>query len=304
MKYLCTLSDKNFLAKGIALQLSLIEHSSEPFRMYYLAMDQEAFDTLSELEIKLSPNGHALVPVSLAELEKNQEELRTARNNRPYNEYCWTLASYFSDYLLNHENIDHITYIDSDIYFYADIDIFYKELGEKSVGLVTHRHISRGHRDGAYNVGVVYFKKDKPGTDCLFWWKDAVLNKKYPEYFGCGDQKYLEGFEPLIGAQNICIADETYAHGAPWHYRLFGWDDYIEKGTIVWGGRVQPFVFNHFSRMTYDIATDFIKPTTDQYAVHTLNNQVFTIPAVNKLYMDYYLKLKSIHQTYLNGTKK
>jgi len=300
MKYFCTLSDKNFLAKGLALYKSLAETSKEPFRLYYLALDQESFKILSGLEISLSnlgTGGHSLIPVSLQALE--EEELRTARSNRPYNEYCWTLASYFTHHLLSHENIEHIAYIDSDIYFYDDIDLVYKEFGARSVGLITHRHNALGHSDGAYNVGVIYFNKDKMGEDCLFWWKDAVLNKKYPQYYGCGDQRYLEGFAPLIGAENVCSTDNSYGHGAPWNYRLYSWDDFLTSHTILWNGKKQPFVFNHFSRLSYNLKTDEINPTSGCYSDHTLNNEVFKIVAVQKLYADYYCVLKEIHMTWL-----
>jgi len=302
MKYLCTLSDKNFLAKGLALYKSLAMTSKEPFRLYYLTIDQESFETLSGLEVFLSnigTGGHSIIPVSLLELEKEKEELRTARADRPYNEYCWTLASYFCHHLLNHENIDHITYIDSDIFFYNDIDLVYKEFGTRSVGLITHRHNSLGDSDGAYNVGVIYFKNDKPGQDCLFWWKDAVLNKKYSQYFGCGDQRYLEGFVPLIGAENVCTTDNSYGHGAPWNYRLYGWDKFLTNNIILWGDKEQMFVFNHFSRLSYDLETDKIDYTSGCYSGHTLNHEVFKIEAIKKLYDDYCIILKNIHMTWL-----
>jgi hypothetical protein len=59
-----------------------------------------------------------------------------------------------------------MTYIDSDIFFYQDIDIVYQEIGNKSVGIIAHRHNSVGSdRDGAYNVGVVYFKNNEMGKN-------------------------------------------------------------------------------------------------------------------------------------------
>jgi hypothetical protein len=296
VKNLCTLSDWNYLPKGLALYKSLVSTSTESFKLYYLCLDETSYKKLIRLRL---PN---ILPISLQTIERQNEELGTARANRPYNEYCWTLASYFCDWLLSKEDLEHVCYIDSDILFYADIDILYKEIGPKDVGIVAHRHNAVGDRDGAYNVGVIYFRGSKIGRECLYWWKDAVLLKKHPEYYGCGDQKYLEGFIPRYGIDNICVMDETFGHGAPWNYRLYDWSTYDQDHCITWNGKKQSLVFNHFSRMSYDLSTNTVNFTSGQYADHTLNFTVFNIPQVQKLYQNYYLELKTIHETWMvNG---
>lgn len=294
MKHFCTLSDKNYLAKGIAMYESLKRHCNEPFKLYYLALDDETNYRLLNL-------GYGEVEsISLKDLEEQEKDLRTARANRPYNEYCWTLASYFIQYLLKQKLIDHICYIDSDIYFYQDPDIIYKEIDKKSVGIIAHRHNCIGNQDGAYNVGIIYFKNNDKGKEILNWWMDAVLHKKYPEFHGCGDQRYLEGFIPRFGEENTCVADKTFGHGAPWNYRLYVYDK-LNEGKIIWGDKEQPFVFNHFSRFSYDLKTDVIHPTSGQYSDHTLYFQVFKIPEIAKLYQEYYIELKKIHQMILSS---
>lgn len=306
MRAYCTLSDWNFLPKGLALYESLKETSSEPFTLYYLCLDDKSFDKLNDLELE------GITPISIAQFEQNNPVLQTARSNRPYNEYCWTLASFLCSRLIGipsnvsgsgqiAEVNDGITYIDSDIYFYADIKAFFDEIGNKSVGIIAHRHNHVGHRDGAYNVGVIYFRNDKPGTDTLTWWFDAVLNKKYPHLQTCGDQKYLEEFIPRFGTENVCVVDETIGHAAPWNYRLYAWDK-LDEGKITWGNKDQVLVFTHFSRMSYDLSNDSINFTSGQYMDHTLGGQVFNIPQVRKLYVDYYLKLKDMHNKYMNKT--
>ena len=178
MKYFCTLSDKNYLPLGIALYKSLKEHCKEEFTLYYLCLDKESEEILHNLAYD------DIRTVTLFQLEKTSFDLQVAKKNRPYNEYCWTLASYFTHWLLKDPQVKHISYIDSDIFFYQDPDIIYKEIGDKSVGIIAHRHNCVGNTDGAYNVGIIYFKNDEKGKDVLTWWKDAVLYKKYPEYFG------------------------------------------------------------------------------------------------------------------------
>lgn len=292
MRQYCTLSDKNFLPKGLALYRALKKHSSEEFDLHYLCLDDESFVTLKDLSLP------GLSPHSLQVLEAMSEDLQKAKQNRPYNEYCWTLASYFLNNLMETENLPDLTYIDSDICFYADPKIFFDEVGSKSVGIIAHRHNAVGDRDGAYNVGVVYFKSDVTGRECLSWWADAVLNKKYPELQTCGDQKYLEEFIPRFGADNVCVADTMFGHGAPWNYRLYCWDEF-DKGVIRWGDKRQTFLFNHFSRMSYDLSTGQINPTSGKYMDHTLGGAVFNIPQVMGLYGDYFKELKEIHETWL-----
>lgn len=294
MRYYCTLSDKNYLALGIALYKSLTQHSKEPFQLYYLCLDDESYNRLLCLDYK------NVIPVSIKELEEQEKDLRDARANRPYNEYCWTLASYFTYFLLKEKKSGDLSYIDSDIFFYQNPQIIFEEIGDKDVGIIAHRHNCVGNTDGAYNVGLIHFKNTEKSMEVLKWWRDAVLFKKYPEYHGCGDQKYLEGFIPNFGEEHICVADKTFGHGAPWNYRLYGYDKFEDQGLILWGEREQPFVFNHFSRIKYDIKTDKVEPTGGQYADHTLGFQVFNIPAINKLYREYYVTLKMIHQQELS----
>jgi hypothetical protein len=294
MKYFCTLSDINYLPKGLALYKSLKKETKEDFILYYLVMDEASAQLLAELSLP------GIVVHKLSGIEIEREELRNARANRPYTQYCYTLASYYLFYLLGTEKIDHITYIDSDIFFYQDPDIIYKEIGNKSVGIIAHRHNKIGSdRDGAYNVGVIYFKNNEMGKKVLFWWMDAVLNKKYPEYMTCGDQKYLEGFSPLFGEENICVADKTFGHGAPWNFRLYSYEK-ASEGKITWNGKEQLLLFNHFSRFSYDVNKPAINFTSGQYMDHVQGGAVFhNNPEVVEYYMGYFAVLKGIHSSWL-----
>jgi hypothetical protein len=290
MKYLCTLSDKNYLGRGLALYKSLKRHTADKFILYYLALDETCFKKLEELKLS------GIIPISLSEIESKKKELFEARNNRPYNEYCWTLASYFSHYIISEFWVPDITYIDSDIFFYQDIEMFFKEIGLKSVGIIAHRHNTVGDRDGAYNVGIIHFKWNK-GLEVLTWWKNAVLNKLYPHLQTCGDQKYLEEFIPQFGEENVCVVDKTIGHGAPWNFRLYKYEEY--PPNIIWNGIKQPLLFNHFSRMSYNIRDNQVQYTSGHYADHTLNFQVFNIPTVHNFYSNYFEELKTIHSEWI-----
>lgn len=48
MRYFCTLSDKNYLKKGVALINSLTRVSSEEFILYYLCLDSDTYSRVSQ----------------------------------------------------------------------------------------------------------------------------------------------------------------------------------------------------------------------------------------------------------------
>ena len=89
------------------------------------------------------------------------------------------------------------------------------------------------------------------------------------------------------------MIDETIAHGAPWNFRLYVYDYLQEDGTVVWGDKRQPLVFNHFSKFGY--ADDGrIFPDRGAYGVHTMGGAVYTIPAVSAMYFEYDKVLKNV----------
>jgi hypothetical protein len=279
MRYYCSLSDYNYLKYGKALFKSLKETSTEKFILYYLCIDDASYNSLLNTDERI-------VPIKLEEVLGKYENLREYKKNNPYNAFCWSLASSFSKYLLENKKINSILYIDSDIYFYQDPKIIFEEIGGKSIGIIRHRHNTSLSVDGEFNVGIVYFKNDEIGLKCLNWWSDAILLGTNPELSSCGDQKYLEGFIPRFG-DNVHIIEDTIAHGAPWNFRLYVYDYYDRDGTVIWGDKKQPLVFNHFSKFGYD-QNGNIMPDNGIYDGHTFNGAVYRIPQVTKMYIDYH----------------
>ena len=285
MKYFCTLSDNGYRRQGLALLKSLRATSSEEFTLYYLCLDNEIYKSLE--------NEDNVQAVSLESIETLFPELVGFKESNPYNQYCWILAAAFSRYCLRvYDTIDHIVYLDSDLYFYKDIDIIYQEQDDKSVGIIRHRHNTYTSPDGEFNVGIVYFKNDEVANNCLDWWYTTMIEGTRPDLATCGDQKYLQEF-PLILGDDLCILDKTFAHGAPWNLRLYVYENFRDKGNVIWGNQEQPFVFMHFSRMKCDFDKDTVDPCGGQYVDHTLGFQVFNIPVVQELYFNYYMELKN-----------
>jgi len=237
---LCTVSDNNYLLKGLTLYESLKKNSKD-FILHYLCIDEESYTPLKSFECA------SLKVYSVDSLIQKDPLLLNLKNSE-YKYFCWSLASYFSNYLLLKGNS--ITYIDSDIYFHDNIEVILNEIGGRDVGIFRHRQfpLSTYRPEGLYNVGVVHFKNTQLGISVSNWWTDAVLNKKYPQLATCGDQKYLDNFPNLCPKDSIYL-DENIGHGAPWLWQLY---EFISPTKIIWENQEQNLVFTHFSQFQFN----------------------------------------------------
>jgi hypothetical protein len=281
----CTVSDINYLIKGLTLYESLFEHS-EGFILHYLCIDEESYQKLKKFECE------SLVAYNVNDLLNEDNQLMTLKNEN-YRYFCWTLASYFSNYLMN-KNLGNIIYIDSDILFHHDLNIVLEAIGEKEVGIFRHRQFNTSRPEGFFNVGVVYFKDSEISRRVLSWWADAVLFQKYPNLATCGDQKYLDEFQNMC-PDDLIFMDGEIGHGAPWQWQLYDFSSYTTDGCITWGDKKQKLLFSHFSQFVMEENTYI--PST-QHHIYTPLNSYAAIPGLKYIYDDYYNKLKNIKIKY------
>ncbi len=235
----CTVSDRKYLSKGLALYESLNIMNSD-FKLFYLCIDEFCANYIAALNID------NLIPIPLSMLEDADPELRQAKLNPrskygdEYSQYCWSLTPYFTNFCLHNyvRNNEQIIYVDSDLYFYKPFKDILTAIGNKSIGIHTHRFTPpfKDFDNGWYNVGIVVFRKDIVGLSASNEWKDWLLhpnNKYYQQYGTCGDQKYLELF-PINYPENVSIFDVDILHAAPWC------SDDINGREIYW------YHFSHF----------------------------------------------------------
>lgn len=294
----CTLSDKKYLLHGLALYHSLIENYAGDFKLYWLCLDKETFDELQRLELK------NIIPVSLPVLEAIDFNLMRAKQNpaskygNQHSQYCWALTPYFIDFLLQNfiETDQHLMYIDSDIVFYHSPALIIRTMQNKSIGIHSHRFESRydviDNPVGEFNVGVVVFKNNSIGKEAAAWWKDCMINvpnRYYSIYGTCGDQKYLDLFQPLFN--DVCVFDRLdCGYLAPWCYDNV---QFLHDGNIAYKGMAQPVVFYHFSHFVYDIAKNH---WSDSYKGEW---NPCRMPQVKRYYENYFEALKNIHSKQL-----
>jgi len=289
MKNICTVSDINYLYKGLTLYESLISKNKNLI-IHYLCIDDLTFDKITKYS---SPN---LIPYHINTLLSEDNNLLGLKLNE-YKYFCWSLASYFSNYLLN-KGLESITYIDSDIYFHENIDYIYNEIGSNEIGIFRHRQfeLSSPKLEGWFNVGVVYFKNNKIGRHICNWWANSVLYKKYPHLATCGDQKYLDEFLNMCPEDYIFI-DGNIGHGAPWQWQLYDYSEYEKNGNIIWDGKTQKLIFSHFSQFEYD---DKSYIPSKMHHIYTPMNMYYENKSLKIIYDNYYQEIIKTKNKY-NG---
>ncbi|MCX8125374.1 MAG: hypothetical protein N3F66_14595, partial [Spirochaetes bacterium] len=141
---------------------SLKKKCLQPFTLWILCFDDETHTILTQLNL---PN---VCLITQSEFEAGDEELTTAKYTRNRIEYYWTCTPSLPLYILrNNPNVDLITYLDADLYFFSDPQPIFDEMGDASILIIEHRYAPE-HRDlekkaGIYNVGWVSFRHDING---------------------------------------------------------------------------------------------------------------------------------------------
>ena len=205
--------------------------------------------------------------------------LKLHKDTHTWEQHCWALASYFLRWLREQGEGD-MLYADADIFFYGDYQVVLDEIGDHSIGIITHRFAERrARKTGHYNVGIIYFADTIPGTACLEQWNGWVMagenGEFFPEWGTCGDQKYLELFE-VFYPDDVCVIDDTVGHAAPWNVHLQDFDG----NYIYWQGKKQKFIFYHFSHFNLH---------EGHYRTNRHGEwQPEIVPWAKKLYDDYY----------------
>lgn len=198
------------MPQGLALYESLVRHSSAPFMLHVLAMDRECEQTLKALALP----SLEVTALDVFEYHSGIGALNL-RQQRTWQEYCWTCASNFAADLTRF-TIEEITYLDADLMMFSDPEMVFMEMGNRSIGITPHRLIpSKKHLEvnGRYNVGWVTFRGNA-GRRCLTDWASDVRNK-CSATDGCGDQKYLDEWPEKYGAE-VCELG-IGVNVAPWN---------------------------------------------------------------------------------------
>lgn len=236
-RFYCTLFNKKYLIKGLAMYQSLKRYSKN-FSLFILCMDEESFKILNGISLD------AVVLIKLSDFEN--EELLRVKKERTIAEYCWTCAPCLLDYVFErNKNINFLTYLDADLLFYSSPEPIYREVGNASSVIVEHRFSPKFQEsiiNGKYNVQWVGIRRDVNGIATLKWWKERCIEWCFYrlEENRMGDQKYLDEWTTRFN--QVHELQHIGAGVAPWNfanYRIVERNEYIFINDI-------PLIFYHF----------------------------------------------------------
>ena len=239
MFFFCTYFDRHYLIKGLALYGSLKKHC-QSFKLYILCMDQLCYDILSRL------NYEEIHLISLDEVEKFDRGLFKAKQDRSLIEYYFTSTPCLPLFILaNHSEVDLITYLDADLFFFNSPKPVFDEISGHSIAIIEHRfplYLNDSGVNGKFNVGWLSFRRDDAGLAALRWWREKCLEWCYdrPDAGRMADQKYLDDWPARF--PGVVVLQHKGANLAPWNiggYWLYwrGNQIYVEE---------DPLIFFHF----------------------------------------------------------
>lgn len=212
MYYYCTLFNKTYLTRALAMIESLIKHAHD-FHLYILAFDDESFNHISALCYPF------ITAIRLDEFE--DDRLRAIKPTRTLGEYCWSCTPAIIEYCIRTFCLPHCTYIDADVFFFNNPNIIIDEARDHSIILTKHNYAPQyrhfQHTSGIYCVQFMFFRADSRGLEALSWWKEQCLQWCFAYYEDgkFGDQKYLDDWTTRF--QGVYVpSDATYAL-APWN---------------------------------------------------------------------------------------
>ena len=233
-----TLFDHNYAVKGVTMVRSFLEYNPKS-SIKILCLDIQTNIILNDL----FQDDSRIELFTLSDLDVTT--INSILGNRTYQEFCWSLASIFSNFvLLKFSNS--VIYLDSDIYFFRDIKPILREIKGSSIAATPHRfsnHLEHLQVVGNFNVQFVYFKNDFIGYEVSTEWaKQCIANCSIDQENGVfGDQKYLDEWPNKYSSSFKSI--ECIGAGlAPWNfdqYKILKMSDDFTVDQI-------PLIFFHF----------------------------------------------------------
>jgi hypothetical protein len=246
----CTLFDSYYLSRGLLMLESLRLVSKLPPRIYVFCFDEATFTILTKLALP------GVIPVSLKEFET--EALLRVKQERTKGEYCWTCTPHVLKHVLEKRGEPECTYLDADLFFYADPDQAIPN-GQNELVLITeHRYTpeyDQSKTSGRFCVQFVTFKNEPHSQALLKQWGDQCLEWCFArhEEGRFGDQFYLDAW-PEKGTW-VVISKDPRVGVAPWNIQQYGESDpdpyfyhfhavkWFSDGRVDLGGyRLAPWV--------------------------------------------------------------
>ena len=213
----CTYFDRNYLYKGLTMCRSVIKHLPDS-RLWILCFDDTTYDIMAKLEL---PN---VKLIHYSDFE--DDDLLKAKSNRSLVEYYWTCTPALPLYLLNKfPEMECITYLDADLFFFDNPSVAFQEFGDASIFLTEHNYSRNPERNilrnGRFNVQFLIFRNNVTGRGALEWWQQRCLEWCYirREDGKLGDQKYLDDWTERF--RDVRVSNNKGIGCAPWNINKY-----------------------------------------------------------------------------------
>jgi len=237
----CTYFDKNYLLRGLTLFRSLAKYLND-FKFFIICLDDYTYSLVIRLKIP------QIFAIPLSEIEAYDPELKRVKATRKLIEYYFTLTPVIPLYIVEkNPELNMITYLDADLFFYNNPQPIYDAQGENSVLIIPHRfpqHLSYLENRGRYNVQFINYKNDEIGRACLQHYKQQCLEwcYDYLEDDRYADQKYLDAWPQQF--PKVKVLEHKGAGLAPWNWMQYdiNIDGKLNKARVDG----QELIFYHF----------------------------------------------------------
>ena len=228
--------------------------------MWVLCLSAECHEAVEKL------HWPDLIPIRLTDFENGDAELHIAKANRTTVEYYFTCTPSLPLWILRRNpEVDVITYLDSDLFFFNSPEPVFNEMSDGSIAIIEHRFdpgLKDMERTGIYNVGWLSFRNNEEGLRCLNWCRDRCLEwcHDYVEADRYADQKYLDRFPELFSS--VKVITHKGANVAAWNLKNYTLRE--NEGVLYIDG--DPLLFYHFQGLRR-IAPGVIDPGVRQYGL-------------------------------------
>lgn len=277
----CTLFDKNYIFRGLAMYYSLKEHCLD-FKLWILCMDDVVFNQLAKMNLE------SIGLIKLSDLE--DEELSKIKSGRTIAEYCWTLSSSLPLYIFkNNPELELVVYLDSDLYFYSSPNSIFEEMGDSSILIVRHNYSKElaylEERSGIYNVCLFVIKNNEVGIKCLKWWRERCLEWCFSrlEEGKFGDQMYLNDWPTRF--EGVKIVKSKGVNLAPWNLNKY---NLTNSGNQIFVDEDE-LVFYHFHSLKIFGYNNFLR-YQNFYLIRSEDEKLVYPPylkSLNEIFLDF-----------------
>lgn len=277
---ICTIIAKNYLAQARCLAESFYAQHPNG-RMFTLLIDQPdgCFDPAAE-PFTIVPMSDLPLPdgVQMA-FRYNVVELSTA------------VKPFFMEYLFDRYTLDHLIYLDPDIYCYRPLTPLLDTLRRNRVVLTPHllAPLDDSYRPGeidilrvgSYNLGCIGLARSPELHTLLRWWQRHLLRDCVID-FARGlfvDQRWIDMLPALF--EGVAVLRHPGCNVAYWNLSQRD----MEHSANGWLVNGQPLIFYHFSGLILD--------DIEQISLHQNRYTLAKLPRLRPLFRHYHSRLQA-----------